>query len=136
MINTVVFDLGGVLIDWNPRYLYRKLMNNDAEKIEYFLSNICTKDWNAQMDADVSFAEGVKQLKTQYPHYSSLIEAYDECWDQMLGDANEEVIKILEELKRKNLKLLALTNWSSEKFPIARTRYPSLNLFEGILVSG
>ena len=135
-IDTVVFDLGGVLIDWNPRYLYRKLMNNDVEKIEYFLSNICTTDWNAQMDADISFAEGVKQLKTQYPLYSSLIEAYDECWDQMLGGAKWDVVRILEELKRKNFRLLSLTNWSAEKFPIARSRYLFLSHFEDILVSG
>ncbi len=135
-IDTVVFDLGGVLIDWDPRYLYRKLMNNDVEKIEYFLSNICTKDWNARMDAGISFEEGVKKLKTQYPEYSLLIEAYDECWDQMLGDANEDVIRILEELKLKNFKLLSLTNWSSEKFPIARNRYPFLSHFEDILISG
>lgn len=135
-IDTVVFDLGGVLIDWNPRYLYRKLMNNDVEKIEYFLSNICTKDWNAQMDAELSFEEGVKRLKTQYPDYSTLIEAYDESWDQMLGGAKWDVVRILEELKRKNFRLLSLTNWSAEKFPIARNRYPFLNHFEDILVSG
>jgi len=134
-IETIVFDLGSVLIDWNPRYLYRKLLQNDDE-MEYFLSNICTSEWNAQQDAGRLFREAVTLLQQQYPKYAGLIEAYDRRWEEMLGEANEEVVKILAELKRTKMPIYALTNWSAEKFPFAQKRYDFLNWFDGIIVSG
>ena len=128
-IRTVVFDIGGVLIDWNPRYLYRKILKDDFRTIEYFLENVCNYDWNAQQDAGRTYRAGVSQLKKQHPQYADLIEAYDKRWEEMLGDVNRETLAILKQLKRANMPLYALTNWSAEKFPIARKRYNFFNLF-------
>jgi len=134
-IQNLVFDIGGVLIDWNPRYLYRKLLKNDAE-IEFFLNNICTSEWNAQQDAGRPFRDGVALLKQQYPEYSALIEAYEWRWEEMLGDAFHETVEILRDLKSSGMPVYALTNWSAETFPIARKKYDFLGWFDGILVSG
>lgn len=135
-IKTIVFDLGGVLIDWNPRYLFSKVFDS-SEKMEFFLNEVCNQDWNEQQDAGRSFAEGTSLLKEKFPEYSAEIEVYDSRWHEMLGGAIESTVEILESFhKTRNYRLLALTNWSSEKFPIARERYDFLNYFEGILVSG
>ncbi|MBF0288984.1 MAG: HAD family phosphatase [SAR324 cluster bacterium] len=136
MVDTVVFDLGGVLIDWNPKHLYQKIFNQDSEKIEYFLSHVCTLAWNSEQDAGRPFQEGRTLLKRQYPEYAEAIDAYDFLWEEMLGGVDEEVADILFALKKEKIPVYALTNWSKEKFPIARKRYKVLDLFEGIFVSG
>ena len=135
-IHTIVFDLGGVLIDWNPRYLYRKIFKDDSATMEYFLSNICTQSWNVQQDAGRSFQEACTLLKRQYPEYAESIDAYDSRWEEMMRDAHWETVTLLKHLKHTGIALYALTNWSREKFPIARHRFDFLKLFEGILVSG
>jgi 2-haloacid dehalogenase len=124
-----------VLIDWNPRYLYKKLLKDENE-IEFFLNNICSLEWNAQQDAGRPFRDGVALLQQQYPQYAGLIEAYDRRWEEMLGEADWETVKILDEIKQRGMPVYALTNWSAEKFPIAKKRYDFLNWFDGILVSG
>jgi 2-haloacid dehalogenase len=134
-IQTIVFDLGGVLIDWNPRYLYRKLLRSE-EEIEYFLSHICTPEWNAQQDAGRPFREGVALLKQQYPQYAELIDAYVQRWEETLGDAHWETVEVLREVKQMGMPVYALTNWSAETFPVARKKFDFLNWFDGILVSG
>jgi len=134
-IQNIVFDIGGVLIDWNPRYLYRQLLKNEAE-MEFFLNNICTSEWNAQQDAGRSFRDGVALLKQQYPEYAALIEAYELRWEEMLGDAFHETVEILRDLKSSGMPVYALTNWSAETFPVARKKYDFLSWFDGILVSG
>ena len=134
-IETVIFDIGGVLIDWNPRYLYKKLLKDENE-IEFFLNNICTLEWNARQDAGRPFRDGVAMLQQQYPQYAGLIEAYDRRWEEMLGEADWETVKILDEIKQSGMPVYALTNWSAEKFPIAKKRYAFLNWFDGIIVSG
>lgn len=135
-IHTIVFDLGGVLIDWNPRYLYRKIFQDDSQTMEYFLSNICTPAWNVQQDAGRSFKEACTLLKRQYPQYAESIDAYDSRWEEMLGDAHWETVTLLTHLKTTRIPLYALTNWSHEKFPVAQNRFDFLKLFDGILVSG
>ncbi len=135
MKKTIIFDLGGVLIDWNPRYLYRKLLETEAE-VEDFLSRICDPDWNEQQDAGRPFAVGISQLAAQYPEEQSLIEAYFERWSEMLGGALDETVEVLDGLREKDVRLFALTNFSAETFPIARERFEFLTWFEGILVSG
>ncbi len=135
-IKTIVFDLGGVLIDWNPRYLYRKIFENRPEQMEFFLNNICTSKWNAQQDAGRPFSEAVKLLQTQHPEYADAIAAYDKRWEEMLGDANRETVCLLQRFRQSAMPLYALTNWSAEKFPIARKRFDFLNWFDDILVSG
>lgn len=135
MTKTIIFDLGGVLIDWNPRYLYRKLLDSEAE-VEDFLTRICTHDWNEQQDAGRSFAEGVALLSEKHPEQRHLIEAYFERWSEMLGGALEETVEVLDGLRARDVRLFALTNFSAETFPTARQHFEFLSWFEGILVSG
>jgi len=134
-IKAVVFDLGGVLIDWNPRYLYRKIFGTEDE-VEHFLENICTSDWNAEQDAGRSFKEAVRLLQKKYPEYAIEIAAYDERWQEMLGPELTPTINVLKDVHKNGTQLFALTNWSSEKFRIAKPQFPFLELFENILVSG
>jgi len=135
-INTVVFDLGNVLIRWNPRNLYRKLFVDDEQAMETFLSEVCSSDWNERQDAGRSWQEAIDEAIARHPTQEALIRAYRERWEEMLGGALEETVEILEQLHAKQVRLLALTNWSAETFPIALERFAFLNRFEGILVSG
>lgn len=135
-IDTVVFDLGNVLIRWNPRNLYRKLFGDDVQGMETFLSEVCSTDWNERQDAGRSWQEATDEAIARHPHHESLIRAYRERWEEMLGGALEDSVLILEELHAKGIRLLALTNWSAETFPIALERFAFLGKFEGILVSG
>ncbi len=134
-IQTVIFDLGGVLIDWNPRYLYRKLMNSEVE-IEDFLSNICTSAWNAHQDAGRSFREATAVLQAQHPQHAEMIAAYYGRWEEMLGGAMEESVEIFRQVKRTGLPVYALTNWAAESFIPTKRRYSFLHEFDGIVVSG
>jgi 2-haloacid dehalogenase len=131
----VVFDLGGVLIDWDPRHLYRKLLP-DGDSIEAFLAEVCTAEWNYRQDAGRTIAEAVAELSARHPHHASLIAAYYERWEEMLGGPIEESVALLEELDRAGVPLYALTNWSRETFPIARRCFPFLARFRGVVVSG
>ena len=136
MIETIIFDLGGVLIDWDPRHLYRKLIP-DEERMDYFLANICVHDWNEKHDAGHPVAEGMAELAAEHPDWEKEIFAYYGRWQEMLGGPIHGTVEILANLKQAGEKLLlALTNWSAETFPIARDRYDFLTWFEGILVSG
>ena len=131
-----VFDLGGVLIDWNPRYLYRKLFAHDEPGMEQFLSTICTHSWNTQQDAGRSFAEGCASLKAVHPHAGALIDAWFERYDEMLAGPIEGTVDILGDLRSRGVPLYALSNWSAETFPFARKRFEFLNWFQGIMLSG
>ncbi len=134
MIDTVIFDLGGVLIDWNPRYVYRKIFE-DEQKMEYFLTEICGDAWNKAQDAGRPIAEGNKILIEKHPEWESEILAFYKRWVEMLGGPIHESVDILKTLHdKKETRLIALTNWSAETFPIARAMYDFLGLFEGILV--
>src|SRR5262245_51406935 len=136
MIKSVVFDLGGVLIDWNPRYLYRKLFNGDEAAMEHFLAHVCNGAWNLAQDAGRSWAEAIEILCVDYPQHRPLISAYRERWDEMLNGPIDGTLQILAELRAKGVPLYALTNWSAETFPIAKERYEFLGWFSDILVSG
>ena len=135
MPDTVIFDLGGVLIDWNPRYLYRKLMPDEAS-IEHFLATVCTSEWNAQQDAGRPFSEGVALLSAQFPDQAEMIAAFHTRWIEMIGGAIEDTVTIMTELKESGVPLYALTNWSAETFPLVRPDFEFLNWFIGIVVSG
>lgn len=134
-VDAAVFDLGGVLIDWDPRYLYRKIFHSEAE-MEHFLTCVCTKEWNAELDRGRSFEEMVSLLSLEHPEYTSEIEAYHRRWGEMLGGSFECPVEILEGLHAAGHPLYALTNWSAETFHLARALYGFLSLFEDILVSG
>ncbi|WP_430390575.1 HAD family hydrolase [Dyella sp. 20L07] len=134
-INTVIFDLGNVLIAWDPRHLYRKLFA-DEEQMEWFLREVCNGAWNEQQDAGRPWAEATSLLRAQFPQHAELIDAYHHRWEETLGGAMEESVALLAALKMRGVRLLALTNWSHETFPVARERFAFLQWFEGIVVSG
>ncbi|MEM6800923.1 MAG: HAD family phosphatase [Bacteroidota bacterium] len=134
-IDTIVFDLGGVLIDWNPRYVYRDIFSTE-EEVENFLNTVCKMEWNVEQDRGRSLQEGTEILLNEFPEWEKEIRAYYGRWEEMLGGAIQESVDILESLQTGGYRLYALTNWSQETFPIARARFDFLNIFEGILVSG
>ena len=135
-VSAVVFDLGGVLIDWDPRYLYRQLFDGDEAGMERFLAEVCTPAWNAEQDAGRPWTEAVELLVQEYPQERERIEAYHARWEEMLGGAIDETVEVLRELQDRPVRLFALSNWSAETFPIARRRYPFLGWFDGIVISG
>lgn len=135
-VDTVVFDLGGVLVDWNPRHLYRKVFNGDEATMEAFLSGICNSAWNEQQDRGRPWAEAIDEAIALHPLHEPHIRAYRERWDEMLGGALEETVHVLNALHRSGVRLLALTNWSAETFHVAEERFEFLEKFEGVLVSG
>ena len=132
---TVVFDLGGVLLDWNPRHLYRKLFADEAS-MEAFLANVCTGAWNERQDAGRPFAEAVAELAPKHPDKLHLINAWRERFGEMIAGAIEGTVDVVRELKAREVPLYALTNWSAETFPGERPRFPFLEWFDGIVVSG
>ncbi len=134
-IRNIVFDFGGVLIDWNPRYLYRTYFNDDRE-MEYFLSHVCTGEWNAEHDRGRTFDEGVRLLEERFPQYSEAIRLYRDGWESMLHGEFPGTVALLMKLKKLGYGIYGLTNWSAETFPIARSKYPVLHRFDGIVVSG
>jgi len=136
-ITTIIYDLGGVLIDWNPKYVYRQVFDDDETKVDWFLNNICTHSWNEEHDAGRLIEDGNKVLIAQYPEHETLIRTYYERWHEMLGGPIKEGVDVLKKIKgSKEYNLYALTNWSAETFPVALKRYDFLQWFEGIVVSG
>ena len=134
-IENIVFDFGGVLVDWNPRYMYNKLFDDD-QQMEHFLTHICTNSWNMQQDAGRPLAEATKLLIKQFPQHASLIKRYYDDWEEMLKGDIPENSRVIKPLKDKNYRLFGLTNWSGETFPIAYAKYEFFSEFEGIVVSG
>jgi 2-haloacid dehalogenase len=135
-IDTIIFDLGGVLIDWNPRYVYRTIFKTE-EEISWFFENIVTHDWNENQDAGYPLAQATEELVQKFPEWENEIRAYYGRWEEMLGGPISETVEIFKELKQNpSLKIYALTNWSAETFPIALGRYDFLHWFDGRLVSG
>ena len=131
----VVFDLGGVLIDWDPRRLYRKLLADEAA-VEEFLATITTAEWNAEQDRGRPFAEAVAELVERHPAYAAAIAAYHERWPEMLGGEIPGTVAVLAELRDAGVPLYALSNWSAETFRLTRDRFPFLGWFDGLVVSG
>ena len=135
-INTIIFDLGGVLIDWNPRYVYRKVFKTEKE-VEWFLENVATSEWNENQDAGYPLHKATEELIGRHPEWEPEIKAYYGRWLEMLGDQIHETVEILQQLKQTGkYKLYALTNWSAETFPHALERFEFFKMFEGVVVSG
>jgi 2-haloacid dehalogenase len=135
-IDAVIFDLGGVLIDWNPSYVFDKMFEDEEQK-KHFFENICTSDWNEKQDAGRSLKEATEELVAKHPEWKKYIEAYYGRWEEMLGGPIDGTVEILRQLKQTgNYKLYSLTNWSAELFPIALERYDFLHWFDGRVVSG
>ena len=135
-MDAILFDLGGVLIDWNPRYLYSRHFGADLEAMEHFLTRVCAPEWNHQMDAGKPFAEAVAERQLEFPEHAALIALWKDGWAEMLRDAIPETVQILADLKARDHRLFALTNWSAETFPVAQARFTFLQWFEDIVVSG
>lgn len=136
MIETVIFDLGNVLINWDRKNLYRKIFK-DEDKMNYFLDNVATMDWNEQQDAGRLWSVATDILVRQHPAFEPEIRAYFDRWTEMLDGAIEGTVEILKEFhESKRYRLYALTNWSDELFHHAIERFEFLELFEGIVVSG
>ena len=131
----VVFDLGGVLIDWDPRHLYRKLLADEAA-VEEFLATVCTPEWNEELDRGRPFAEAVAELAERHPTHADAIAAYHQRWPEMLGGDIPGGVEVLAELRAAGVPLYALTNWSAETFGTARQRFEFLAWFDGVVVSG
>ena len=134
--SVAIFDLGGVLLDWNPRHLYRKLFGGDEAAMEHFLATVCTTEWNKRQDAGRSFAEATRELLPRHADKRELIEAWCERFGEMIPGAIDGAVDVLAELKRRAVPIYALTNWSAETFPAQRERFAFLSWFVGIVVSG
>jgi len=131
-----VFDLGGVLVDWNPRYLYRKLFDGYTAAMEEFLATVCTQAWNEQQDAGRPFADACSSLKVVHPQTAALIDAWVRRYDEMLAGPISGSVEILTTLNSRGVPLYALSNWSVETFPAAVKRFEFLKWFRGIMLSG
>ena len=135
-VDTIIFDLGGVLIDWNPRYVYRKIFKTENE-IDWFLENVTTPEWNENQDAGYPLHKATQELIAKHPEWEPEIKAYYGRWLEMLGDDIHETVEILHKLKQTGkYKLYALTNWSAETFPRALERFEFFKVFDGVVVSG
>ena len=135
-IKNIIFDFGGVLMDWNPRYFYKDYFNDD-EKMEFFLRNIATDEWNAEQDRGRSLAEGTEILIAKFPEWETEIRAYYDNWTTMLRSDIPENVAVLRQLKHSDYELFGLTNWSAETFPYALANYDFFEIFNGkIVVSG
>lgn len=135
-IDTIIFDLGGVLIDWNPRYLYNKIFKTE-EETNWFLDNICTSEWNDLQDAGRSIAEATAELVAKHPEWEAPIRAWYERWEETISGPIHDTVEVLKYLKdARRHRIYALTNWSAESFPVAKRKFEFLNWFEGIVVSG
>lgn len=136
MITAIIFDLGGVLVDWNPEYLYRKVFEDEL-KMKHFLEKICTPAWNEEQDAGRTLKEATETLVKEFPDHEDNIRLYYDHWHEMLNGPIEDTVDIFKKLKESKLyKIYALTNWSAETFPIAVSKYEFLTWFDGVVVSG
>jgi 2-haloacid dehalogenase len=137
MLKNIVFDLGGVLIDWNPEYVFLKEFRGDREKMNWFFNTICTSSWNEEQDAGYSIEKATNERVAMFPKHERLIRMYYGEWEQMLGFEHTETVEILRRLHdSKEHSIYSLTNWSNETFPVALKKFPFLSWFKGILVSG
>lgn len=135
-IKAIIFDYGNVLLDWNPRNVYRRYFPDDPEGMENFLREINFMEWNAHQDRGRPFAEGVDILSRHFPQYAELIRAYHENWVDSIGEAFTGTVEILKQLKQAGYPLYGFSNWSAETFPYARARYDFFDLFDDMVISG
>ena len=129
-IKNVIFDLGGVLIDWNPAYVYLEVFDGDQKKMQWFFDEICTMDWNENQDAGYPLQQATEDRVKMFPQYEEWIRMYYGRWEEMLGNAIEGTVDVLHKLiADPNYRVIALTNWSAETFPVALARFDFLHLF-------
>lgn len=136
MVAAVVFDLGKVLIDWDPRYLYRRHFGADEAAMEEFLSSVCSMTWHTRCDAGVPMAENVRELAAHHPDKADLIRAWDEEWPAMFAGTIPGSVELLEQLHERGVPLFAITNYPADKWPHGLSLFPFLGRFRDVLVSG
>jgi 2-haloacid dehalogenase len=136
VVNTVVFDLGGVLVDWDPRYLLRKVMPGREAEMETILADVLNHDWNLARDHGDSWPDAMAELALMYPQWADVLRDYDERWAETLAGSHEDSVAVLRELHEHRVPIYALSNWSAEKFPHAEELYEWLDWFDGVVVSG
>jgi 2-haloacid dehalogenase len=134
-IKAIIFDYGNVLLEWNPRLVYRPYFNDEAT-MEQFLNEVGFMEWNAQQDKGRSFAEGVAVLSQEFPQHARLIQAYHDYWRDSIGEAYWDTVEILKQLKQAGYRLYGLSNWSAETFPLVRARYDFFDLLDDMVISG
>ena len=134
--SVAIFDLGGVLLEWNPRYLYRKLFGGDDVAMEDFLARVCTTEWNERQDAGRTFAEATQVLMPQHAGQRELIEAWGKRFGEMIPGAIDGTVEVLATLKKRGVPVYGISNWSAETFPPQRERFPFLSWFDDIVISG
>jgi 2-haloacid dehalogenase len=132
---TVVFDIGNVLLRWDPRNLYRRLFSNE-EEMEWFLSTVCTHDWNVEQDRGRDWDEAVALLVKDHPKHEQQIRAFHERWEETVSGVFEENVAVLNRLREAGVPNYAITNFSGPKFILAQQRWPFLAGFDGVVVSG
>lgn len=135
-IKAIIFDFGNVLLEWNPRHIYRRYFPDDEAAMEQFLHEVDFMNWNAQQDKGRPFTEGVAVLSRQFPHYSDLIQAYHDHWRESIGDPVHGTVDLLIELKKAGYPVYGLSNWSAETFPLVRKKYEFFGLLDDIILSG
>ena len=135
-IKAIVFDFGGVLLDWNPHNVFRPYFPDDPQGLEDFLQEIGFYAWNAELDRGHSFAEGVAELSAKFPHRANLIAAFAENWSNSIVGSIEGTVDILHKLKKKSYPLYGLSNWSDETFPLMLEEYAFFDEFDDIVFSG
>ena len=135
-IKAIVFDYGNVLIDWNPRNVYRRFFPDNPEGMEQFLQEIKFMEWNAHQDRGRPFAEGVAILSEQFPHYAQLIQVYHENWSDSIGEIYTGTIEILKKLQQAGYPLYGFSNWSAETFPLVRAKHDFFDIFDDMVISG
>ena len=135
-IKAILFDFGNVLIEWNPRRVYRRYFAGDEQAMEQFLHEIDFMAWNAQQDKGRTFAEGVADLAQQFPQHADRIQLYHDNWKESIGGHFEGTVEIMKELKKAGYRLYGLSNWSAETFPFARQKYAFFDLFDDMIISG
>jgi 2-haloacid dehalogenase len=132
----IVFDLGGVLIDWNPRHLYRKLFVDNPQAMEDFLAHVCTPAWNVQMDAGYPWDAAVAELTARFPEQKDLIAAFHLRWEETVNGEIPAAVDIVRELSLAGYRLYALSNWSQEKFALVQSRFALFSYFDRVVISG
>lgn len=135
-IKAIVFDFGGVLLDWDPRYLYRRYFPDQPQAMDQFLAEVNFYEWNAKQDQGRPFTEGIAELSKQFPQHSQLIQTYYDHWEESISGPIQGSIEILHQLKQKGYPLYGLSNWSAETYPRALRKYSFFNLFEDVVLSG
>jgi len=136
-VNTLIWDLGGVLIDWNPHYVFTEDYFESPEKRKFFFEQVCTSDWNENQDAGYPIAQATEERVALFPAWEKEIRDFYGRWEEMLGGPIPETVELFRQVKeRPGMRSYALTNWSAETFPVALERFDFLHWFHGRVVSG